>query len=88
MLRIPHPREIGALFYQPHSVAGATKALTDTAKRLDGVMAHHNTVATKKNLLAGEMRSTAAVLEDQVASHQREAGRAANVASKLEALLS
>lgn len=87
MLRIPSLHDLVALFWTPHTVAGATKVLSTTAKRLDAVMDHHTVQATQKNLLAGEFRSTASVLDVQVADHQREVGRAANVASKLEALL-
>lgn len=88
MLRLPSHRDIAALFYTPNTTAGATKVLSDTAKRLDAVSSHHCDRADLKAFTAAHHRIKANILDDEVFAHQREAGRAASVAAKLEALLS
>lgn len=88
MFRIPSLAEILGLFFGPSSVAAAAKVLTDTAKRLDDVAAHHTALADAKNVKAGSLRAEASKLVDEVASHQAEIGRAASIAAKLGALLS
>lgn len=87
MFRLPHYREIIALFYSPNSVAGASKVLSDTAKRLDGVYQHHCDHADLKTFKSADLRCKASALDTEALRHQQEAGRAAKVASRLEELL-
>jgi hypothetical protein len=88
MLHFPHHREIAALFVKPRTVAGTTKMLSDTTKRLDDVAQHHMAKGDEKSCLAGELRYEARRLDDEVIAHQREVGRAAAITTKIEALLS
>lgn len=88
MFRIPTLAEIFGLFCKSRTVAGATKAISDTVKRLEDVVTHHNARANRKLILAADHRQEAACLSSEAADHHDEANKAAVVAKNLSALLS
>lgn len=87
MFRLPSLREFFALFFSPRTISGATQAITGAISALDAVAEHHAVQADSKGCKAGLLRSKAVALDDAVAQHQQEPGKAAAIATKLESLV-
>ena len=88
MFRLPSLAEIFGLFTKSRTVAEATKVLSDTAQRLDEVVAHHNAQASDKSSKSLELRTQARDLDAEVSAHANEAAQARIVSSRVTALLS
>lgn len=88
MFRIPTLAEVIGLFCKSRTVAGATKSISDTVKRLEDVAVHHSDRAGQKRERAEEHRLQAAELTDAAFVHVAEAQKAKAVAKNLSTLLS